>query len=438
MFPRLFGTKSLLFAIPIGLILGCGGVVLGAAFSPLPLYAQLSDTLKGQIDVANAEIIRLQKEIEQLQSSLTTTAAEKVTLQKAVSELNLQIKKLQASISLTQAKINQKDAAIQLLSGTIATTTSAVESQRKSAAQSLRILDRLDRQPLVLTLLAGGTLSSFFDAAVKIASLQVALQHHIEQLSALKNNLQSTKSETESARASLASLRQELGSQQKGLVSARSTQSQLLSATKNKEASYQALIAKKKKEQAQFQQALNRYESQLKGVAAGDVPPPGPLLSWPVRSVNVTQYFGNTPFASANPQVYNGSGHTGIDLAASPGTPILAADGGTVVATGNTDEVCPYASFGKWVFIKHPTGLGTLYAHLSTIGVSAGEGVARGATIGYSGVTGYATGPHLHFGVYVASAVTIQRLPTATRCPFLIPIAPRSGYLNPISYLPAR
>ena len=313
-----------------------------------------------------------------------------------------------------------------------------MERERESAAQSLRILDSLDRQPLVLTLLAGGTLSSFFDAAVQISGLQIALQNHITHLSSLKNNLQNTKAVTEGARAQLASLHQELGSQQKGLVSARGAQTQLLTATKNKESSYQALIAKKKKEQALFEEQMNRYQAALKNVESGSVPTTGALLSWPLRTVTVTQYFGNTPFATANPQVYNGHGHSGIDLAASPGSPVLAADGGVIMATGNTDEICPYASFGKWVFIKHPTGLGTLYAHLSTIGVGQGTSVTRGQTIGYSGVTGYATGPHLHFGVYVASSVTIQRLPSAVRCPFLIPIAPLSGYLNPISYLPAR
>jgi murein DD-endopeptidase MepM/ murein hydrolase activator NlpD len=436
---RLFSSKPLFAVLLAGLFIGIGGGWgMHALFTPTVLNAQTTEALQRQIDVASTEIQRLQKEISALQSQLVTTAAEKATLQKAISELNLQIKKLQTEISLTQSKINQKDSQIKLLAGTIATTTTAVERTRESAAQSLRILDTLDHQPLVLQILNGGSLSSFFDAAVRITNVYVALQDHVRELSRLKNNLESTKAVTEAARAQLANLHNELGSQQKGLVGARSTQNQLLTTTKSKEANYQALIAQKKKEQAAFQEALNRYESQLKSVGAGEVPTPGALLSWPVKNVTVTQYFGNTPFASANPQVYNGSGHTGIDLAAAPGTPILAADDGVVVATGNTDEVCPYASFGKWVFIKHPTGLGTLYAHLSTIGTSAGTSVSRGSTVGYSGSTGYATGPHLHFGVYVASAVVIQRLPTAVRCPFLIPIAPRSAYLNPISYLPAR
>jgi murein DD-endopeptidase MepM/ murein hydrolase activator NlpD len=426
-------VRMLVIGILAGVVSGYG---LHSVFQPTALYAQSKEVLQQQIDVANTEIARLQKEISQLQSQLTTTSKEKATLQKAITELNLQIKKLQTQISLTQAEIDEKDSQIKLLAGTIATTTSAVENERASAAESLRMLDNLDRQPLVLQLLSGGTLSSYFDAAVQIADVQTALQNHIRKLSDLKTDLESVKAVSENELAKLATLHNALGTQQKGLVSARSSQNELLSVTKNKEANYQALIKKKQQERAQFQDALSNYESKLKAVGTSEVPATGAQLAWPLSSVTITQYFGNTPFATANPQVYNGKGHTGIDLAASPGTPVMAADNGIVVATGNTDEICPYASFGKWVFIKHPTGLGTLYAHLSTIGTSAGASVTRGQVIGYSGSTGYATGPHLHFGVYVASSVNIQQLPTAVRCPFRIPIAPPSGYLNPMSYLP--
>lgn len=154
----------------------------------------------------------------------------------------------------------------------------------------------------------------------------------------------------------------------------------------------------------------------------------------------ITQYFGNTSFSTANPQVYNGAGHNGVDFSAPTGTPIEAALTGTVMDTGNTDAVPGCYSFGKWVLIKHSNGLATLYAHLSSIGVSKGQAVATGDVIGNSGMTGYATGPHLHFAVYASQGVSVMSLAeyrgaTSPCASAKMPVAPKDAYLNPMSYL---
>src|SRR6185312_14674856 len=148
----------------------------------------------------------------------------------------------------------------------------------------------------------------------------------------------------------------------------------------------------------------------LKGVYNGECPAPKGYISC------ITQYFGNTPFATANPQIYSVQGHSGVDLAASPGTQVYAAREGVVLGTGNTDLTCPGASFGKWVFIKHDNGLSTLYAHLASFAVSKGDTVTTGQLIGYSDTTGYATGPHLHFGVYASGGSEIASF-KSSGCP---------------------
>ena len=87
--------------------------------------------------------------------------------------------------------------------------------------------------------------------------------------------------------------------------------------------------------------------------------------------------------------------HRGIDIPAPSGTPIHAANGGTVVtATG-------HGSYGNYVVINHGGGKSTLYAHMSAIGCSVGQTVSQGQVIGYVGTTGYSTGNHLHIEVRI-------------------------------------
>lgn len=85
--------------------------------------------------------------------------------------------------------------------------------------------------------------------------------------------------------------------------------------------------------------------------------------------------------------------HTGIDIAASWGTPVEAAESGTVLYVGWM------TGYGNVVVLDHGNGVSTVYAHLSSYAVRAGESVQRGQVIARVGSTGWSTGPHLHFEV---------------------------------------
>ena len=115
------------------------------------------------------------------------------------------------------------------------------------------------------------------------------------------------------------------------------------------------------------------------------VPPLGSgQLAWPVKG-RVTSYFGWRW----------GSFHSGVDIAAATGTPVLAADNGMVSYAGWN------GGYGRLVLIDHGNGMVTAYAHLSSYAVSVGDRVEKGQVIGYVGSSGNSTGPHLHFEVRV-------------------------------------
>ncbi len=126
----------------------------------------------------------------------------------------------------------------------------------------------------------------------------------------------------------------------------------------------------------------------------------GGSMAWPLDP-NATYYYSSefgwrTLWGSPD-------NHLGIDIACAQNTKILAANSGTVLKSES------HYSYGNYVLIDHGGGVATLYAHMTSRAVSAGETVATGQVIGYVGMTGSASGHHLHFEVRENGAVQQPR-----------------------------
>ena len=127
---------------------------------------------------------------------------------------------------------------------------------------------------------------------------------------------------------------------------------------------------------------------------AGGWQPTG-SLQWPLTITGtITSQFGYRTDPISGETSY----HSGTDIAAPAGSPILAAASGTVTIANALDSWG--GGYGYYIRIDHGGGLETLYAHCSAICVTTGQQVQAGQVIGYVGQTGRATGNHLHFEVY--------------------------------------
>lgn len=116
---------------------------------------------------------------------------------------------------------------------------------------------------------------------------------------------------------------------------------------------------------------------------------------WPCSGV-ITSYYGWRTHPVFGTRKY----HSGMDIGVDYGTPIHAADSGTVICAGWL------GGYGYCVMIDHGGGLVSLYGHNQSLNVSEGQFVGKGAVIAYAGSTGYSTGPHCHFEVRLHGEVT--------------------------------
>ncbi len=211
------------------------------------------------------------------------------------------------------------------------------------------------------------------------------------------------RSEAESVRAAVADRAAELATARSALAEVQAEaddqaalQQSLLAEVQSRRGAYEQRVAELEAESARIEallreQALARANTAPTGPGAAPAPSGGgeAALGDPLDTMVVTSGFGYR----THPIYGTRRLHAGIDLDGDTGDPVFAAAAGTVVSAG------AQGGYGSCVIVDHGSGLATLYAHLSSISVTAGASVAAGQRVGAVGSTGASTGPHLHFEV---------------------------------------
>lgn len=416
-------------------------VFIVLVMSTSSLFAQNKiDELKSKIDKRNSDIAELEKQIQSYQKQIDVLNSQSSSLKSTLKTLQLTRQKLEKNIALTQDKITAKNFELQKLNLNINETISDITDSNRIISKTFSMINEIDNQSLPAIVLGSKSISEGLGSVEQIGTIQSGLRDKIEKLNKDKVNLEQNKKQTEKARAELQKLNNQLSNERALVLATADEQNQLLKETKDNESNYKILLAQKREEAQAFEREINSYEAQLKILVDPKLLPTvgTGVLSWPVDNVYITQKYGYTEFSTTNKQFYKNGSHNGIDLRAPIGTAIKSARSGVVMGVGNTDLVRGCKSYGKWVLVKHDNGISTIYAHLSLPVVSTGQRVEAGEIIAYSGQTGAATGPHLHFGVLASQGlrvakITRQEFPSVVKC--TNSIIPVGKTLNPLDYL---
>lgn len=393
------------------------------------------EALQAQIERQKAQISALAASQTKLSSQLASTKATLASVNADLLSVKSQIVDMTVEVAQAQGSVDELVATIALLDTQLADVEAKEQAkQQELAARKAVLAERIrtaydgDRTSLLETLLSGDNFTdvlSEVDYHLDLAQQDQALAQQIvddqKLLGVIHQTAVVTRDQTESLRTEAASRKADLDKQLQDLADAKAQLAKLEAQTRDllaaQQAQYTKLAADKTalaKQLADAKAAQDALEAKIRELVRiqyqqGGIPSQySGSLVWPMPGT-ITQEFGCTGFSWEPPLGDCAHFHRGIDIANAMYTPIRAAAPGKVVWAGKS----PYDP--SWVvIIAHSSELVTWYAHIDNYAhppaVSAGDYVAQGQIIAYEGMTGWTTGPHLHWGVQLNGVWVNPRL----------------------------
>lgn len=398
--------------------------------------AQTPEELQAQINERATKIAELEKEIKTYTDLANKSIAEAKTLAAYIKNLEKQVSIITLDIKKSQTAIDKHNLEIKKIGNAITGNERKLLTMREGLKESIISQYEADSVGVIENFLSNKSILTSVQDVDHLRIIQQNIRETVGEVEVVKADLKEDQVSEIEKKKQLEEEKEKLRIKQQTLDLNKEAQKKELQITKNQESVFKKNLEDKKKQKAAFEKEMFEYEAKLKYVLdPKSIPKGGGALQWPVDNVYITQKFGVT---NASKRLYVSGSHNGVDFRAPVGTPIKSAGDGVIAGTGNTDVDCSGVSFGKWILIKYDNNLATTYGHLSKIDVSAGQRVTSGQVVGYSGNTGYSTGPHLHVSMYAADAVNPIRRPSAS-CPgksMTMPVSAVNAYLDPLIYFP--
>ncbi len=340
-----------------------------------------------EIDLRIDELNQLQVEIDELQKKLQSTASTEKSVLAELSKLesqlalaNKELDYIEVQLSVTDSQINKTKAEVQETEEKLASQKAAFDSRLLSMYKASRI-SYLDM------LLSSGSLSELMARMHYLKQIAVQDSSLIDEYCATREALLAKQADLEAYQTKLVGLKASQERKRAEVTSRSLEREQYLNRVQADKQKYAEALDQMQKEA----DALNKIIADLQ--AKGQKPQAHPLqMIWPISGGGwISSEYGSR----YHPILGYNKWHSGIDYAANRGTPIKAAEDGTVILAGVN------GGYGNCVIIDHGGGVSTLYGHADKLLVKTGQDVIKGQTIALVGSTGLSTGPHLHFEVRV-------------------------------------
>ncbi len=359
---------------------------------------------QGEIDSIEAQKQELQSERADMQAGIDELEAQRASVleQKAA---------LDAQNELARQEIELIDEQIALYTGLVEQKAEELEqAEAEEAAQldtykaHIRAMEENGRYTYLDIIFRCASLSELLTAIDQIGEIMEADRRLYEEYSAARQHTEEIKAEYEATLADLGERSDELEAEKADLEEQIASAVDLINELEAdlerareeyaiNEAAEAALNAQLDAINAQIaaeEEAARQEAAQNNQQYTGTGSTATGSYVWPCpSSTYVTSSYGYRNHPIFGDQRF----HSGIDISANSGATVIAADSGTVSVATYSD------SYGNYVTIYHSNGTYTLYAHMSSLAVSAGQSVSQGDVIGYVGSTGWSTGPHLHFEI---------------------------------------
>lgn len=378
--PRRTPTQVAVAVIAILLALLMFGSLFWSALTAFAITKSDVQKIKDKLAAATAQK-------NAVSSQLKNISSDKKAVQKQLELLDQELDAAADEIALQEDLLSSLGDMV--AAKTVELQQSQAEEQKQYAEmkERVRFMAEHGSTSYLEILLSADDFSDFLYRYEIISQISLRDDKLFNSLKEVRQKVEQEKTDLETQKAEQQEVYTQLESNKKTLESQRAAKQQKLQDIQSMEAetkqAYSDLIDKEDALLDQYKKAAAQLAAQQTYV--------GGTFMWPLPKSNniITCKYGYR----IHPITGKYKMHTGIDLRATTGTKIYAANGGKVTTS-------MYSSvWGNYVILSHGGGYTTLYAHMSKRLVSVGDQVKQGEVIGYVGSTGYSTGSHLHFEI---------------------------------------